>query len=245
MSNLQKLREKCIKRSKKSVSESVNKDDYIRQTITNIEQVEDTLNSLVERIRNWYKLYFPEINKELREDREFIEVIQANSKEELMQQFDIKESMGANLEGKDLEILEHYIQRVNDLYDYLDKLDNYLKETMEDYCPNLMIVAEARVGAKLLQEAGGLKKLAMKPSNAIQLLGAEKALFRHLKTGAKPPKYGYLFHHSMVQDADEDERGKVARAIADKIALAVRADYFGEKFIGDDLKEELEERFDE
>jgi nucleolar protein 56 len=83
----------------------------------------------------------------------------------------------------------------------------------------------------------------MMPSSKIQLLGAEKALFRHLKTGAKPPRYGHLFAHPLVQGADDADRGKVARGIADKLALAARADYFGDKYIGDDLRDELEERF--
>jgi len=95
--------------------------------------------------------------------------------------------------------------------------------------------------AKLIALAGNLKKLVEFPSSTIQLLGAEKALFRHMRTGAKAPKHGIIHEHPIVSKAKE--KGKAARAVADKISLAVKVDYFKGKFIGDKLRKELEEKF--
>jgi nucleolar protein 56 len=93
--------------------------------------------------------------------------------------------------------------------------------------------------------AGGLQNLAMRPASTIQVLGAEKALFRSLKTGARPPKHGLIFQHTLLHDAKRWQRGKIARVIAGKLSIAARADAFGGNFIGDRLKEEINKRIAE
>ena len=116
---------------------------------------------------------------------------------------------------------------------------------MKKHCPNMLEVAGVLISAKLLEHAGSLRRLMMMPASTIQILGAEKALFRHLKTGkkAKPPKYGILSQHPLIGKVKKEEYGKVARTLADKISIAVKVDYFKGKFIGDKLKEELEKKF--
>jgi nucleolar protein 56 len=94
--------------------------------------------------------------------------------------------------------------------------------------------------------AGGLQNLAMRPASTIQVLGAEKALFRSLKTGARPPKHGLIFQHTLLHDAKRWQRGKIARVIAGKLAIAARADAFGQgHFIGEELKADINKRIDE
>ena len=111
---------------------------------------------------------------------------------------------------------------------------------MEEMAPNIRAVAGALLGARMISLAGGLQNLAMRPASTIQVLGAEKALFRSLKTGARPPKHGLIFQHTLLHDAKRWQRGKIARVIAGKLAIAARADAFGEgHYIGDRLKETL------
>jgi nucleolar protein 56 len=85
----------------------------------------------------------------------------------------------------------------------------------------------------------------LRPASTIQVLGAEKALFRSLKTGARPPKHGLIFQHTLLHDAKKWQRGKIARALAGKLAIAVRADAFGGRDLGDTLKANLEKRLEE
>jgi nucleolar protein 56 len=151
--------------------------------------------------------------------------------------------MGFHLEKKDLEPILSLASIISDLSREAELLEDYLEKTMRAYCPNLTTLAGSLIGAKLLSEAGSLKRLAMMRSSTIQLLGAEKALFRHIRTGAKPPKYGYLLQHQLVQKAKRQDRGKAARALADKIFIAVRMDYFKGEFLGDKLLKELELKF--
>jgi len=121
--------------------------------------------------------------------------------------------------------------------------EKYLERKMTELCPNMTAVAGYLIGAKLLAYAGSTKRLAELPSSTIQLLGAEKALFRHITRNSLPPKYGVLHEHPMIARARKQDHGKVARLLADKISIASRVDYFKGAFIGDKLKEEIEKRF--
>ena len=101
-----------------------------------------------------------------------------------------------------------------------------LETMMQQQCSHVQKIAGTLLGARILHHAGSLKRLAELPSSTIQLLGAEKALFRHLRTGAKPPRFGILFAHENIAKAPEKERGKTARRLANKIAIAAKQDYF-------------------
>ena len=118
--------------------------------------------------------------------------------------------------------------------------DEDIKENFEERCRNLNCVAGRDIGIMLISHAGSLKKLALMPSSKIQLLGAEKSLFRHLKKATPSPKHGIIFSHALVSGAKN--KGKAARLLADKIAIAARIDYFKGKFIGDKLRKDVEEK---
>ncbi|MEM3356963.1 MAG: C/D box methylation guide ribonucleoprotein complex aNOP56 subunit, partial [Candidatus Bathyarchaeia archaeon] len=111
--------------------------------------------------------------------------------------------------------------------------------------PNTRAIAGALLGARLIAVAGGLQNLVMRPASTIQVLGAEKALFRSLKTGARPPKHGLIFQHALLHDAKRWQRGKIARVLAGKLTIAARADAFGGKYIGESLKADIEARLGE
>ncbi|MBW2977692.1 hypothetical protein KY331_02500 [Candidatus Woesearchaeota archaeon] len=235
MGDFEELRKKNIEETKKKIKESVKADNSIVQAVRNIDEINKVSNVLVKRLREWYELYNPEFSREVRDHKKFVELIvdKKDRKE--------KKSMGAELSKTDFEPILKLASEVNELYKFKEKQEQYLAELMQKICPNLTAVAGYLIGAKLIAHAGDLKRLVEFPSSTVQLLGAEKALFRHMRTGAKAPKHGIIHEHPIVTRAKE--KGKAARAVADKISLAVKVDYFKGKFVGDKLRKELEEKF--
>ena len=153
------------------------------------------------------------------------------------------DSIGADLEQEDLEPIRSLTHQAYDLYHLRKSHLEYISIIMDELCPNLKAVCGVLTGAKLMEHAGSLKRLSQMPASTIQVLGAESALFRHMKTGAKPPRHGIIVHHPLISQAPDRMHGKIARALADKISIAAKVDYFKGKFIGDKLKKELEEKF--
>ncbi len=241
--NFQQIREKSIVLAKKTIRESINEDNYVSQAINNIDELAKMTNVLTKRLRDWYSIYLPEFSKKVSDNEAFIKLAMTKDKKAIMTEMKLKESMGRDLSPRDLQPIKNLANKINSLYQEREELAKYLDEVMKTYCKNLWTLAGGLVGAKLLEEAGSLRKLVMMPSSKIQMLGAEKALFRHIKTGAKPPKHGYILMHPIVANAKKAIRGKAARSLADKICLAAKTDYFKGVFIGDKLKKELEEKF--
>jgi nucleolar protein 56 len=116
---------------------------------------------------------------------------------------------------------------------------------MQETAPNLTTLLSANLGARLISLAGGLQRLATLPSSTVQLLGAEKAMFMHLRSGKAPPKHGIIFQHPAVHRAPYWHRGKIARSLAAKAAIAAKVDYFEGEYIGVRLKAEFEARVEE
>ena len=125
----------------------------------------------------------------------------------------------------------------------LVKKGGYLDKLMDELMPNTKSIAGTTISAKLLEHAGSLKHLSELPSTTVQLFGAEKALFRHLHSNAKCPKYGLLHEHPLIPKTKRKDHGKAARALADKISIAAKVDYFKGEFVGDKLKAQIEKKF--
>ena len=229
------FREKALVDVKRKVKESVDKDLMIINAINNIEELEKTFNSLTSRVREWFSLKNPEFEKSVEDNQRFIDKI-------LSDELDSSE-MGAVLDKSDDEAILSLVLLSKGILKTKKFLEDYLVRVMNNHCLNLLSLAGPTIGAKLLREAGSLKKLSMTQSGTIQLLGAEKALFRHIKTGARPPKYGFIVNHQVVSGAKVSERGKAARALADKLSVAARLDFFKGDFLGDKFLEELKLRF--
>jgi len=242
MTDLKKLREKSIALAKKNIRESVSEDNFIIHSINNIDELVTITNSLTKRLRHWYAICLPEYSRLVTDNEAFVRLILTKNRKEQLQELKIKESMGVELSKKDLEPIINLASKISSLYELRDELTIYIEGVLSKYCKNTFVVAGGLMSARLIKEAGSLRKLAMMTSSTVQLLGAEKALFRHLKTGARSPKHGLILHHPLVSSAKRDKRGKCARALADKLSIAVKTDYFKGKFIGDKLKAELEEK---
>jgi nucleolar protein 56 len=243
MADFSELRMRSLELTRRAVKDSINPDAFIINAVNNAEELQKQINTFTKRLREWYAIYLPELEKKLSDHEAFIKVVLLDDKKGFLKSEGITNTMGADLERKDLEPILSFARAINKLIEEKNKLEEYLENEMQDYCPNLTKVAGSLIGAKLLRGAGSLKRLAMMRSSTIQLIGAEKALFRHIRTGARPPKYGYLIQHPIVQRVKREDKGKAARMIADKIFAAVRIDYFKGEFLGDKLLREVEVRF--
>jgi len=233
--------------TKKSVKESVGNDSLIVQTINSMEDIDKTINLLTKKLREWYSLYNPEISNKIEDHEKFVSAIIKNSKKQLLKELNIDEnnSMGANLKEKDVSSILLLATQINNFYKSKKHYEDYLKELEKITCPNFATIAGVTIAAKLISHAGSLRRLVEMPASTIQILGAEKALFRHMRNKRRnlPPKYGILHEHQLIQKSKEKMHGKVARALADKLGIAVKVDYFKGKFIGDKLKKGLVNKF--
>jgi nucleolar protein 56 len=131
------------------------------------------------------------------------------------------------------------------MYSRRRELEEYIGNLMESVAPNMTVLAGPMVSARLISLAGSLKELARKPSSTIQIYGAEKALFRSMKTKATPPKHGVIFQVPLIHSAPYWQRGKLSRALAGKLTIAARVDAYSDRDIGDNLLEELNSRVEE
>jgi nucleolar protein 56 len=238
------------------------RDLIVAQGIQTLDSLDQTVNLFMGRLREWYGVYFPELDRLIEKHETYARlVINLGDRENYtlgaLKKENIPEeraqlvgkaadlSMGANISEPDLEQIQALAKDILKFYDLRKSMEDYVDKTMEETAPNVRAVAGALLGARLIALAGSLRNLAMRPASTIQVLGAEKALFRSLKTGARPPKHGLIFQHTLLHDAKRWQRGKIARVIAGKLAIAARADAFGGHFIGDDLKADINKRIEE
>jgi len=238
----QKLREFNLQMTREKIKASVSEDNLITQSISTIRDLEKSINLLEKRLREWYGLYNPEFTMEMGHLK-FTEIILNKSKEQLLSEIHREDSMGADLAKEDLEAVMEFAKSLLQLQKQKADTEQYLERLMKRHCPNINELAGTTIAAELLSHLGSLRKFAITPASTIQILGAEKALFRHLKTGARPPKYGILFSHPFVQEGKRPDQGKRARALADKLAIAARIDFFKGEFLADKLKKQLEGKF--
>ena len=213
----------------KSKLRNIEEDKIIIQHVETLEQVTKVFNILVKRIREYYSMKSPELLNLIEDNRLLIKLLSEKTSEEILDEKGADEDLTLNLNPKDEEEIKLLVKLAEQTVSVIDDTKELITMEMENLMPHTSETATPLIGAKLLTLAGSFKKLAVMPSSRIQLLGAEKALFRHLKQGVKPPKYGVLYQHPDVLNADKKLRGKAARKIASKIAISVREDYFGKR----------------
>lgn len=242
---LKRMREAALLITKRKVAESLRPEQLIVQAVNNIDEIDKVINNLGKRLREWYELYNPEFSKSIESDEKFAELIQKKNRKELLKEAGCteQESMGAEIQQKDLEPMMNLAAEISSLFALRKKHVEYVENSMKKLLPNVTAVCGGMIGAKLIAVAGTLQKMALFPASTIQLLGAEKALFRHIKTGAKPPKFGIIINHPIVSKSQQSDKGKAARMLADKISIAAKIDFFKGEFMGDKLRKEVEARF--
>ena len=155
-----------------------------------------------------------------------------------------KRSLGGNLSETDIITIKRLAQTVLDQIEYRISLEKYISDALDSVAPNLKFVLGASITAKLISIAGSLERLAKFSSSTIQILGAEKALFKALKSGGKTPKYGILFQWNKIRGEKAYLRGKIARMVSGKVSILAKVDYYKGEFIGDKYKEEIEKKIE-
>ena len=213
---------------------SKSEDKHLIQAINSIDEIDESISKLIERIREWYALYFPEMDV-IKNNETYVRLIAENkTKEKIIEAkpdvFLIDPDYDEEINQSDLDIMNNYANSIYELQKSRKSIENYIEDKMESLAPNLKLLVGASLGAKLISHAGGLKRLATYPSSTVQIMGAEKALFRHLKSGDRPPKYGLIYQHPQIRGAKWWNRGKIARMLASKISLACRKDIFTKYF---------------
>lgn len=236
-----------VELTKVKIKLAVKKEALVVQAVRAMEELDKIINIFSERLREWYGLHFPELNKAVSSHEKFVKLVEKYGKRENFEEFEglVKESMGLEISEKDEKILKEYASIASKLFEIREKLEKYVKESMEELAPNFSYIAGPLLAARILSRAGSLEKLAKAPASLIQLIGAEKALFRYLHGKGKSPKHGLIYLHPYIQNAKEEDRGKVARILANKLSLAVRIDYYSKEDRRESLKKDLEEKIKE
>ena len=244
---IQHYEELAINQIKKSSQEE---DKLLIQAINSVDDIDESISKLVERIRDWYTIYFPEMDTISNNETYTKLIALSENREDIIENFkdqfneDIEYSSGADIEEADLLMLKSFAESIYSLQESRKELEVYIDSKMEAIAPNLRDLLGATLGAKLIAHIGSIKRLATYPASVIQIMGAEKAIFRHLKTGERPPKHGLIFQHPSVRGAKWWNRGKIARNLALKITLAVRKDVFSGEYdpsIAEDYLKKVEQ----
>ncbi|MEF8873357.1 MAG: C/D box methylation guide ribonucleoprotein complex aNOP56 subunit [Candidatus Thermoplasmatota archaeon] len=242
------LQEALLKLGSKKVRESIDFGEHLAKAVDTIQDLNEIINIKMERLRDWYSLHFPELESEV-DDEDYVGLIaQCGSRREIRKNADLdldEDHTGGEITDREVELYQRLAEGIKDDMDHRKEVHDYVEKRMEEYAPNLAALTGPKLGGELIALVGSLEELAKKPASTIQVLGAEKALFKHLDKGTDPPKHGAILQHPYVHRAPKDKRGKIARTFANKIAIAARLDYFGGDYKGDELKEQVEEKIEQ
>jgi nucleolar protein 58 len=237
-------------------------DVMIMQAVGLLDDLDKELNNFAMRLREWYGWHFPEMGKIVTENMAFAKVVKhmglkskakdtdfskVNVPDEIANEVKqaAETSMGTEITEEDLANIMTLCERVIELTEYRGSLAEYLKLRMNAIAPNLTHMVGELIGARLISHAGSLMSLAKHPSSTVQILGAEKALFRALKTKKATPKYGLIYHASLVGQSAPALKGKISRVLAAKLSLCCRVDALGDQVepsLGKEFKEYVEKR---
>jgi nucleolar protein 56 len=240
-------------------------DNMIIQAICLLDQLDKDLNTLAMRVREWYGWHFPELVQIVKDNVQYtrcakaigsrasitdetVTVLEEILQDEAMAQAVIaasRTSMGMDVGEVDMINIDHFAERLISLAKFRQDLYDYLVSRMSQVAPNLAALIGEVVGARLISHAGSLVNLAKAPASTVQILGAEKALFRALKTKGNTPKYGLIFHSTFIGRAAAKNKGRISRYLANKCSIASRIDSFSDEptsKYGEKLAQQVEER---
>jgi len=220
-------------------------DTMIVQAVSLLDDLDKELNNYIMRCREWYGWHFPELGKIITDNLAFVRTVELMGTRDNAKTIDLSDvlpeeveekvkeaaeiSMGTEISGEDIINIKHLCQQVVEIQEYRGQLYEYLKNRMMAIAPNLTVLVGELVGARLIAHAGTLMNLAKHPASTVQILGAEKALFKALKTKHDTPKYGLIYHAQLVGQSGTKLKGKVSRMLAAKASLACRVDALGEE----------------
>ncbi len=211
------IREIAVQAARKQLSASMTEDKKVIQAVEALDDLNETINHLTERLTEWYSAYYPELDLPGEAYVRFVSEIPESASQS---------RMGAPAAHEDLLLLQSFADDILSLYERKAAVESFIEMKMKETAPNLSQITGVVLGARLLSTAGGLKHLAAMPSGSIQVMGAEKAMVKHLRSNAPSPKHGIIFSHPALNTAPFRLRGKIARSFAAAVSLSARTDYY-------------------
>ena len=257
------VHEFTLEHTRRRLRKAAQKRDLLAaQAIRAIDDLDKTYNLFVIRLREWYSVHFPELDDLVTSHDQYVRLVMELGHRENFTLENLKklgvpeqkalrivkaaeESIGADLSEFDIEPIRTIARMAWEMSELRKRLADYIETVMREVAPNITALVGSLLGARLISLAGSLEELAKLPASTIQVLGAEKALFRALRTGGRPPKHGIIFQYPEVHKSPRWQRGKIARALAAKLAIAAKVDAFTGRYIGDKLVQELRKRIEE
>jgi len=249
-------RKKFLEKAKKQTQEALSrKDALIIQAVRSLDDFDDVKALLQQRIAEWFKINFPDLRandeliariaaefggKENFSEKKLAEIVGEPKAEAIMR---VKgESFGAAFDKADSHAMQTLGKQIVGLMEARKETQEYVTSLVEKELKNVAYLTDPILAARLLSLAGSIENLAEMPASTIQVIGAENSLFKHLRQHTAPPKHGVIFQHPAINGAPLEQRGRIARALAAKISIAARADYYTGNFIAEKLKEQFEKR---
>lgn len=257
------LRKFAIDLSSSRIKESSEQLDlHVIQAVNALDELDKIINTIGTRMREWYGLHFPELDNLIQSLYSYANIVReagfrSGITQEMLEKIGIEErrtqmilqaaerSRGGDITPENLAIIKQLAYQVMLQTELRRIIAGHIEDTMELIAPNTKELLSPLVGARMIAKAGSLQRFAHLSSSTVQVLGAEKALFRSLKTGARTPKHGILFQHPLIHSAPRWQRGKIARSVASKASIAARIDLYrkGEKDLS--LSDKLKYRINE
>ncbi len=255
MEPFEEARERALRGAKAGIKSSYGSEEFaLIQAINAYRELTKSYNLAYERLSEWYGIYFPELrisnpktlatlalvlnSKPISRDAVAAAVGEEGKADDIYAKANA--TMGREMGDEERGAVKKLAESNLAMDSALEALKGYVTAASKRLLPNTSYLTDETIAAELLSKAGSLEKLATMPASTIQLLGAEKALFKHIKFGSKPPKYGVLFKLPAVGTAPRHMRGRIARAYATKISIGLKGDVFSKRFIGEELKSSLD-----
>ncbi len=263
MDKVDEMRRKLISAAKRKVQEKYeDRDVHIIKSVNLLEDLDSVANLLTEQLREWYSVHFPELNEMVPDQKVYLSLChylggrQNFTAEKVLERLAnnddretagkivaaSRDSIGSEVSQEDLDEMRSVALNCLNIMEEREAISKYIEQAMEKELPNFSAIAGATIGAKILAKIGSKQKLAFVPASTLQIVGAEKALFLHIKMGVKGPKYGYLYQHQLVKAASYENKGRMARSIASKLSIAAKMDYFRSSGNAYGMKKQLEQR---
>ena len=256
------VRSASLQLAKSRVSAAIEERDLlIKNAVDAVDEIDKSINILVMRLREWYSLHHPTLSQVVDDQEAFTHILMQCCGKSVMNQECLKKTgtpdaiidaiikaeadVGAPMKDEDLRAIQGLADTIGQMFQRRGELEGYVTGLMEEVAPNMSHLAGPLIGARLISTAGSLKELARKPSSTIQVYGAERALFRSIKTGAAPPKHGIIYRVPEINTSPYWIRGKVARALAGKLSIAARIDAYSDTDMGDELRKDFLTRLEE
>ncbi|MBI2446019.1 hypothetical protein HYV43_06540 [Candidatus Micrarchaeota archaeon] len=248
------MKNKFLSKAKSEVQLAYTRDSYMVQAVRSLDDLDEVKSLLFQRLDEWFKIHFPEMELGNEEHYAYFaaHVTEKDVFSKLAEQVgpdkagELKakksRTFGAPLEKEDQVALKSLAETYLQLYTTRKELEHYIEAVSRQVMPNATALVGGLISARLLSVAGSMERLATFPASTLQVLGAEKALFKHLKKGTLPPKHGLIFQSPYVNGQPFDKRGKAARALAAKLAIALKADFYTHHDISANLLADLQKR---